>query len=283
MVGHDGRVGENTMRRAGLGPTKCTATAKSSGARCKQWAIVGCTVCHKHGGGRKAVRANGDLRAVAAQLAIVGLAPDATVRIVQRVLSERMLAEAETLRTASEQGRKVSAEEEQRFIDASERALTAAAAAIRLGVEQQADTEREELTELVSGAVRMTIDAIMAVLPGGLKYWNDLHSYAVAMTAWALAPESARGERPDLPADPPEHLLPGYVHPTTYYGPGATAPHGSAQGPAVAELMPAPRRRRTADADSVWRAAQQIVDAEVVDDQEDGDGEEDGDGDGAAA
>jgi hypothetical protein len=34
----------------GHGPRQCIARAKSTGARCRRWALVGLTVCGKHGG-----------------------------------------------------------------------------------------------------------------------------------------------------------------------------------------------------------------------------------------
>ena len=199
----------------------------------------------------------------AAQLGLLGLPPAQTISIVQRVLSEQMLRAAGALAAAAEEGRPADPAENTAFVEASDRALVAARVALQAGVEQQTDEDRDELAQMVVEAVRVTVDAVMWALPGGLKHWHDLRDYAMAMTAWALRPESDRGERPGLPADPPEHLLPGYVHGQTWAGPG---------GPAIGELMPAPSRPRSApDADAVWSAAQEIVDVEFEEDDDDDD------------
>jgi hypothetical protein len=57
------------MRRrpAGLPPTKCSATAKSTGKPCEQWSVVGGVTCWHHGANGK-VRANADMRITLAQL-----------------------------------------------------------------------------------------------------------------------------------------------------------------------------------------------------------------------
>ena len=104
-------MGENTMRRAGLQPQRCTAKSKQSGERCKAWAVVGAQVCFTHGGGREEVRRRGDLQATAAQLGVIGLPPTDTIRLVQRALSDRMLDAAGALRAAAEEGRPVDPEE----------------------------------------------------------------------------------------------------------------------------------------------------------------------------
>lgn len=281
-----GGMAENSQRRAGLPRQRCTAKSKQSGARCQKWATVGASVCHSHGGGKRSVKERGDLQVVAAQLGLLGLPPAETVRVVQRVLSERMVREAQAIRDALERGEPVDADTHQRWEQIADKALVSARVALAAGIEEQSDTGRQDLVDTVGAGVRLAMDAVMRALPGGLKYWADLHDYAMAMIGWALAPEDGRGPQPELPADPPEHLLPGYVHPSTYYGPGteAPAPYGPAQTAAVAELLPGPRRRRPVDADSVWQAAQDVIDAELVDDQDDGevDGDEGGAGGEAA-
>jgi hypothetical protein len=281
-----GGMAENSQRRAGLPRQRCTAKSKQSGERCQKWATVGASVCHSHGGAKRSVKERGDLQVVAAQLGLLGLPPAETVRVIQRVLSERMVREAETIRDALERGEQVDADAHQRWEQIADKALVSARVALSAGIEEQNDAARQDLVDTVGAGVRLAMDAVMRALPGGLKYWNDLHDYAMAMIRWALAPEDERGSQPELPADPPQHLMPGYVHPTTYYGPGTKPPaeYGSAQSPAVAELLPAPRRRPV-DADDVWRRASAIVDAELVEDQDEGevdDGDEGGIGGEAA-
>ena len=261
-------------RRSGLRPVKCGAKSKQSQQQCKRWATVGTAPprCHYHGGNKGVVKDKADLAVTAAQLGVLGLPPAQTISVVQRVLSQMMLQAAGALAAASEEGRPADPAENTAFVEASDRALVAARVALQAGVEQQSDEEREELAELVAGAVRTTVDAVMWALPGGLKHWHDLRDYAMAMIGWALTPETDRGERPGLPADPPEHLLPGYVHPSTGWGGGR--PGFAAAG----ELLPGPIRRRAApDADAVWAAAQEIADAEIVGEEDDGNDDADAD------
>jgi hypothetical protein len=241
-------MGENTMRRAGLQPSRCTATSKQSGARCKAWAVVGAQVCHTHGGGREEVRRRGDLTAVAAQLGVIGLPPRDTLRVVQRALSDRMLDAAGALRAAAEEGRPVDPEEHQRFIDASDRALVAARVALQAGVEESSDSRDDEAGELVARAVEWSLDGVLAILDLSHEQRAQVRQYGLELATWAL-----QGGHPDKRPEPPK-LLPVRV--------------------AVAELLPTPARRRSADtADEVWRRAQEavdVVDAELVDDQDEG-------------
>lgn len=251
-------------RRSGLPPVRCAAQSKQSGQQCKRFSVVGLVPprCPLHAGkSSAAAKADGDLQSTAAQLGVLGLPPAQTIAVVQRVLSEMMLRAAGALAAAAEDGRPADRSENQAFIDASDRALVAARVALAAGVEERSDQEQEELALLVVGAVRTTVDAVMLALPGNLQHWHALHDFAMQMTAWALSPESDRGERPPPPADPEPHLLPGYQHPTTR-GAGYA-------GVAVAELLPGPLSRRPPDADDIWRAAEEIADAEIV--EEDGD------------
>lgn len=236
-------MGENTMRRAGLQPQKCTATSKTTGDRCRQWAVVGSKVCHFHGGGREEVRRRGDLQATAAQLGVIGLPPRDTVRLVQRALSDRMLDAAGALRAAAEEGRPVDPEEHQRFVDASDRALVAARVALQAGVEESSDARDAEAGELVARAVEWSTDGVLAVLDLSHEQRAQVRQYAFELATWAL-----QGGQPDKRPQPPK-LLPDRV--------------------AVAELLPAPARSRRPDADDIWRRAQDVVDAELVDDQDD--------------
>jgi hypothetical protein len=252
-------MGENTMRRAGLQPSRCTATSKQSGARCKAWAVVGAQVCHTHGGGREEVRRRGDLTAVAAQLGVIGLPPRDTLRVVQRALSDRMLDAAGALRAAAEEGRPVDPEEHQRFIDASDRALVAARVALQAGVEESSDSRDDEAGELVARAVEWSLDGVLAILDLSHEQRAQVRQYGFELATWAL-----QGGHPDKRPEPPKLL----------------------ERVAVAELLPAPpRSRRRPDADDIWRRAAEVVDAELVDDQDDGevgDGDSEGDPEAAA-
>lgn len=58
-------------------PTRCTATSKRTGRQCESWAMHGSTVCHKHGGNARQVRAAAQRRldaAAAANILADGLA-----------------------------------------------------------------------------------------------------------------------------------------------------------------------------------------------------------------
>ena len=55
---------------------QCTATAKSSGERCKVAAVKGLTVCWKHGGAAKHARAAGARRVAAERVRALGYVPD---------------------------------------------------------------------------------------------------------------------------------------------------------------------------------------------------------------
>lgn len=52
----------------GIPPMRCTATAKSTGQRCRRWALVGQTVCDLHGGKNPAGERARDRRLAVAQL-----------------------------------------------------------------------------------------------------------------------------------------------------------------------------------------------------------------------
>lgn len=244
-------MGANRMRRAGLAAQRCTATAKSTGERCEQHAIVGTSVCFWHGGGKRDVRMGGHLAATAAQLGAAGLPPAETVRLVQRALSEQMLDAAGALRAASEEGRPVSAEQHARFVDASDRALVAARVALAAGVEDQSDARDDEAGELVARSVGWSVDAVLAVLDLSAEQRIQLRQYALETAAWAL-----QGGDPTTRPQAPKLL----------------------DRVAVAELLPAPSRRRPPDADDVWRRAQEVVDAELVDDQDDEEGDDSDEG-----
>ena len=250
-------MGENTMRRAGLQPQRCTAKSKQSGERCKAWAVVGAQVCFTHGGGREEVRRRGDLQATAAQLGVIGLPPTDTIRLVQRALSDRMLDAAGALRAAAEEGRPVDPEEHQRFIDASDRALVAARVALQAGVEETADSRDDEAGELVARAVEWSLDGVLGILDLSHEQRAQVRQYGFQLAQWAL-----EGGHPDKRPEAPKLL----------------------ERVAVAELMwvcfDTP-----VDADDVWKRAQDVVDAELVDDQDDeggGDGDESGIGGEAA-
>lgn len=242
-------------RRSGLRPVKCTKKSKQSQEQCRNWAVIGTSppICRIHGGARGAVKDKADLAVVAAQLGAVGLAPAETIKVVQRAVSDQFLRAAGVLQAAAAEGRPVDAEEFARYEKAADQALAAARIAMAAGVEDQdaEDLREEGNRELVATALRWTIDAVLHVLrlPGQQRL--EIRDYAFAMSVWAL-------EGGDPRTRPEEPKLAGMV---------------DAQPVVVrAELMPAPFRRRSApDADSVWSAAQQIVDAEVVDDEEDGD------------
>lgn len=249
-------MGDNSMRRVGLQPQKCRAKAKSTGRPCGQWAVVGSTVCYSHGGGRGDVRANGELRAVAAQIGAVGLPPDQTIKLVQRALSDQMLRAAGVLQAAAAENRPVDPAEYERFESVADKAMIAARVALQSGVEDQdaADAVENENRQLVADALMWTIDAVLKLLevPGTQRL--QVREFAIRMSIWALE----GGDPTKRPEEP--KLLPDTV--------------------AVAELLPAPARRRQPDAaDDVWRRAQTIVDAEVVEDDGGDDGGDDEDDD----
>jgi hypothetical protein len=255
--GHDGVMGVNSQRRSGLQPERCTATAKRTGERCGRWAVVGCAVCWVHGGGKKDVVANGQLRTVAAQLGVAGLPPSESIRVIQRALSSQMLKAAGVLEAAAQEGRPIGAAEYERFESAADKALIAARIALQHGVEETTDAHDEETGELLAKAVSWTVDGVLDILPGlSHEQRAQVREYGLRTAMWAFS-DGSPATRPEAPK-----LLPDHV--------------------AVAELLPAPRRRRSA-ADDVWRRAQpvvdqddELVDAELVDDQDEG---EVGDGD----
>lgn len=47
-------------RRTAIPSMKCSATSKSTGVKCRGWALPGLTVCHRHGGGNPASQAKSD-------------------------------------------------------------------------------------------------------------------------------------------------------------------------------------------------------------------------------
>jgi hypothetical protein len=258
MVGHDAVMGVNSQRRSGLQPQRCTAKAKCTGEQCGRWAVVGTRVCFVHSGTKKDVRANGQLKVVAAQLGAAGLPPGETVRVVQRALSEQMLSAAGVLRAASEEGRPIAPEEHQRFLDASDRALISARVALQHGVEETTGARDDEAGELLARSVSWSLDGVLDVLPGlSREQRQQARMYGLELAKWAFEGGDPR-TRPEAPKLLPDRLP-------------------------VAELMPGPRHRRAPEADAVWRRAQQVVDqgdelvdAELVDDQDDeevGDGE----------
>ena len=210
-----------------------------------------------HGGGKRSVKAKAELRVMIAQLGLVGLSPGETLTVVQRILSSQMLSASRAIAAAAEEGALPDPEENAVFLAAADRAVSVARAALAAGVETQRDSDLGEAAELVAGAVTESIAGVLAALPVGPRtlWGRPLEDYALALAAWALQPVESRGVRPPVP------VLPELPVP----GPSRVA---------IGELMPGPRVRRGFDADAVWAAAAEIVDADVV--------EEDGDVDAAA-
>ena len=64
----------------GMKALQCKATAKSSGKRCKKYAILGGTVCMKHGGAAPQVRRKAQQRIEAA-----GITPERTMLEIARI------------------------------------------------------------------------------------------------------------------------------------------------------------------------------------------------------
>jgi hypothetical protein len=245
-------------RRAGLPPVRCTAWSKQAGRQCRNWAVIGAQVCRRHGGARPVVEQKGDMKAIAAQLGVRGLPPGETVRIISRVLSDRMLHAAAALSDAAAEGADT-AELGAAFDVIADKSLVAARVALAAGVEGQRDADLDIAGELVTSALSEALSGVVSVLPVGVRsLWAPLlESYGFALAGWSLQPAKDRGPRPEAPKLPE---LPGAV---------------PQQRVAFGELMPAPRRRSASDADDVWRRAQEVVDAEVVEDDE----EDDDDGD----
>lgn len=240
-------------RRSGLRPVKCTKKSKQSQQQCRNWAVVGSVppVCRIHGGGKGDVKAKADLRVVASQLGLAGLEPTETIHVIQKVLSEQFLRAAGQLEAAAAEGRPVDPLEHQRFVDSADRSLVAARLALSTVVSNAAEirTEAEgEAVELTVNAVTWTIDAVLSLVPLDGDDRLRVREYGMAMARWAL--EGAQSERPK----PPNLAV-------------------AEPGPAVvrAELLPGPRRRRAVDADSIWAAAEQIIDVEVEEDDDDDD------------
>jgi hypothetical protein len=246
-------------RRSGLRPVKCGATSKQSREQCRRWAIVGTVppLCKIHGGNRRIVKDKAELAAVAAQMGMVGLEPADTIRIVQRVLSDQMLRAAGVLAAAAEEGRPVDPEEHQRFIDSSDRALVAARVALSTIVTEASDLreqDKQDAADLAAKAVGWAIDSVLGLVPElESEQRQALKIYALEMAGWAFA------GCPDPRPVPPK------------------MPSASRDSrPAVGELLPSPPRRAGREpADDVWRAVQEVVDAELVEQEDDDDGEED--------
>lgn len=258
LVGHDAFMGKSkaTERRVGLQPQKCAATSKSTGARCRQWAVVGARVCHYHGGSRPDVRANGELRAVAEQIGAAGMPPADTVRLVARALSSQFLKAAATLDKAAAEGRPIDPADVERFESAADKALVSARIALASGVEDAAEARDEEAGQLVATAVVAALDEVLDLVPGlSHEQRKQLRAHGLLLAEWSL-----RGADPAQRPFPPELVR-------------------SPVSVAVGELLPAPPHRRASrdTASDVWRRAQEVVDAEVVDDEEVGDGDESGD------
>jgi len=198
-----------------------------------------------HGSAKGDVRDKANVQVAAAQLGVLGLPPKDTVRVVQRVLSDRMLDAAGVLRAAAEEGRQVDPEEHQRFVEASDRALVAARVALAAGVEDGTDSRDDEAGELVARALSWAIDGVLEVLSLSPERRLQMRRYALEMGQWALE----GGNPEERPADPV--LLPERV--------------------AVGELLPAPARRRAPTPDEIWAEAEQLVDAEIVEEDDDDD------------
>ena len=234
-------------RRAGLPPTRCEAQSKQAGRQCRRWATIGTVPprCRMHGGAKKDVRANGDMRVVATQLGLVGLPPDQTIKLVQRALSDQMLRAAGVLQAAAAENRPVDPVEYERFESVADKALIAARVALQSGVEDQdaADAVEGENRQLVANALTWTVDAVLDVVGLSGPQRLQVREFSIRMSIWALEGADPR-ERPEAPK-----LLPDRV--------------------AVGELLPAPRRGPAPDADQVWAAAQEIVDVEFEEDDDD--------------
>jgi hypothetical protein len=168
-----------------------------------------------------------------------------------------MLRAAGVLQAAAAENRPVDPAEYERFESVADKAMIAARVALQSGVEDQdaADAVENENRQLVADALMWTIDAVLKLLevPGTQRL--QVREFAIRMSIWALE----GGDPTKRPEEP--KLLPDTV--------------------AVAELLPAPRRRSAPDADDVWKRAQkvvdEVVDAEVIDDESDDGGDDESD------
>ena len=171
-----------------LRAAKCTATVKSTGLRCRKWAIRGSTVCLSHGAGAPQVRKKARERvALADALAASPVRHPATILLDGLHLADHLAQEA------------VASGDTEAALTASATAGLVARAVISAGAEaitaRSAEVEPERLAALVVLAlgwlgqdtsrahVRLAVaDAVDAAL----EHAKDPDASGVALAAWVL-------------------------------------------------------------------------------------------------
>lgn len=160
---------------------QCSATAKSTGNRCRRLSIAGGVVCLVHGGAAPQVR-----RKAAERVALAEALRRADHRPPWEVLSDALDA-ADSLmrqaRMAAAEGGRVTVEQLDRLVDAIERAARMAKVALDAGV----DERRVRLAEAQGVLLARVCGAVLA--EHGLRVADDQVRISVARQITAILAE----------------------------------------------------------------------------------------------
>lgn len=89
-------------------PRRCTATARTTGERCTQFAVPGAKVCHWHGGGSPAVRAKGQQRLAEEKAEqLLGKVWDPDAAPVENVVDALLKLAGQTMHALDQLGRRL--------------------------------------------------------------------------------------------------------------------------------------------------------------------------------
>lgn len=197
---------------------QCTATAKATGKRCQRPAILGGSVCFRHGGAAPQVRASADAR-VAAQRAAIEAAKHGLVvprevdpgaalleaihsaagevdywRSVVAQIDPDALTWGVTQATTKKGKRKITeaagaTAAYKLFVDAQDRLARYAASALKAGIEERrvrlAESQGQALAGVVRSVLGRMLDATIALLRA--QGVDDAEIVAALREGWAAA------------------------------------------------------------------------------------------------
>lgn len=178
----------------GIPPVKCHATAKSTGERCTQWAMVGGTVCRWHGMTRQGVR-KAEVRVTLAHLQDQDPRHPWQVVLDATHMMDAIVRDFQMQLTA---GEVITPEQLDRLINVNQIRHHLATTAISTKAHEQvslAFTRHLEVEgQLVATAVGTAIDKLGLTEPWRL--------YALEVARRALLGDEAQGDESRPPEDP---------------------------------------------------------------------------------
>lgn len=138
-------------------PRQCSATAKGTGRRCRRLAMIGGTVCPKHGGAAPQVRAAAERRVLIAELLTgPGRPPREVLSDALKVVDGLM---RHAVSAATEAGEPLPLDVFDRLVDATSRAAMLA----KIGLDQQLETEQDRMRAIGEQTVETLAEVVAAL------------------------------------------------------------------------------------------------------------------------